>query len=96
MAAPASPVEPVASLDPLLATVDFARVGRAAARFSEGEPAQLSARTLRALPDAAVRGNLATLADAMGWAARARRCSICSGARSQPRRRVRKWPAGCP
>src|SRR5882672_3411499 len=33
----ADPVEPVTSLDALVATVDFARVGRAAARFSEDE-----------------------------------------------------------
>jgi glutamyl-tRNA synthetase len=80
----ADPVEPVASLDALVATVDFARVGRAAARFSEDELAQLSARTLHMLPyswgrgrgDAApdealwlaVRGNLTTLADAKVWA----------------------------
>ena len=67
------------SLDALIATVDFARVGRAAARFSEEELAHLSARTLHAMPYAsvrdrlpadvgealwlAVRGNLATLAD---------------------------------
>jgi glutamyl-tRNA synthetase len=80
----ADPVEAVASLDPLIATVDFARVGRAAARFSEDELAQLSARTLHLLPYEAVRdrlpadvthalwlavrGNLATLADAKAWA----------------------------
>ena len=80
----ADPVEPVASLDGLVATVDFARVGRAAARFSEEELAQLNARTLHILPYEtvrarladdlgeafwlAVRGNLATLADAAGWA----------------------------
>jgi glutamyl-tRNA synthetase len=80
----ADPIEPVASLDTLVATVDFARVGRAAARFSEDELAQLSARTLHILPyeavrarlDAeggealwlAVRGNLATLADMKIWA----------------------------
>ncbi len=80
----ADPIEPVTSLDPLVATVDFARVGRAAARFSEEELAHLSARTLHAMPyDAArsrladdpgeafwlaVRGNLATLADAKIWA----------------------------
>jgi glutamyl-tRNA synthetase len=80
----ADPVEPTASLGALVATVDFARVGRAAARFSEEELAQLNARTLHILPyDAvrarladdlgeafwlAVRGNLATLADATGWA----------------------------
>ncbi len=55
----ADPVEPVASFDALLATVDFARVGRAAARFSEEELAHLSARTLHAMPYAAVRSRLA-------------------------------------
>jgi len=80
----ADPVEPVTSLDALAATVDFARVGRAAARFSEEELAHLSARTLHILPYAAVRdrlpnsvgeafwlavrGNLTTLADAATWA----------------------------
>ncbi|OFX04429.1 MAG: glutamate--tRNA ligase [Alphaproteobacteria bacterium RIFCSPHIGHO2_12_FULL_66_14] len=80
----ADPVEPVTSLDALVATVDFARVGRAAARFSEEELAQLNARTLHILPYEAVRarladdlgeafwlavrGNLTTLADASGWA----------------------------
>ena len=79
----ADPVEPVSSLDALVATVDFARVGRAAARFSEEELAHLSARTLHALPYAdvrgrlgadvgealwlAVRGNLAILDDAKAW-----------------------------
>ena len=79
----ADPVEPMASLDPLIASVDFARVGRAAARFSEEELAHLSARTLHALPYAdvrdrlgaevgealwlAIRGNLATLVDAGDW-----------------------------
>lgn len=78
----ADPVEPVASLDALVATVDFARVGRAAARFSEEELAHLSARTLHTMPYAdvrerldgvsealwlAVRGNLTTLDDAKIW-----------------------------
>ena len=78
----ADPVEPVASLDALVATVDFARVGRAAARFSEEELAHLSARTLHALSYVdvrerlegvsealwlAVRGNLTTLDDAKIW-----------------------------
>jgi glutamyl-tRNA synthetase len=79
----ADPVEPVTSLDALATTVDFARVGRAAARFSEEELTQLNARTLHILPYEtvrarladdlgeafwlAVRGNLATLADAAGW-----------------------------
>jgi glutamyl-tRNA synthetase len=80
----ADPVEPVASLDALVATIDFKRVGRAAARFSEDELAHLSTRTLHLLPYAAVRdrlpptigeklwlavrGNLTSLADANGWA----------------------------
>src|SRR5258708_5657907 len=55
----ADPVEPVTSLDHLVATVDFARVGRAAARFSEEELAQLNARTLHILPYEAVRARLA-------------------------------------
>jgi glutamyl-tRNA synthetase len=80
----ADPVEPVTSLDARVATVDFGRVGRAAARFSEDELAQLSARTLHGLafdsvrdrlPSGvdeplwlAVRGNLAVLSDAAAWA----------------------------
>ncbi|HSI00855.1 MAG TPA: glutamate--tRNA ligase [Reyranella sp.] len=80
----ADPVEPVTSLEPLIANVDFARVGRAAARFSEEELAHLSARTLHAMPYEAVRerfaedlgeafwlavrGNLTTLAAAALWA----------------------------
>src|SRR5262249_23996417 len=79
----ADPVEPVTSLDALIATVDFGRVGRAAARFSEEELAHLSARTLHAMPYElvrsrladdpgealwlAVRGNLTTLADTGIW-----------------------------
>ncbi len=79
----ADAVEPVTSLDALVATVDFARVGRAAARFSEEELAHLSARTLHAMPYAdarerlgaevdetlwlAVRGNLTKLDDAKAW-----------------------------
>ena len=79
----ADPVEPVTSLAALVATVDFGRVGRAAARFAEEELSHLSARTLHALPYAdmrarlgvdfgealwlAIRGNLATLDDAKSW-----------------------------
>ena len=78
------PVEPVTSLETLVATVDFARVGRSAARFSEEELAHLSARTLHAMPHAAVRarllddpgeafwlavrGNLTALGDTKIWA----------------------------
>jgi glutamyl-tRNA synthetase len=75
----------VTSLETLVATVELARVGRAAARFSEEELAHLSARTLHLLPYEAVRdrlppgvsealwlavrGNLTTLVDASAWAA---------------------------
>ncbi|MES3096883.1 glutamate--tRNA ligase [Sphingomonas aerolata] len=77
------PVEPIADAAPLIATFDFARFGRAPARFDEGELAQLNARILHALPFAdvadrlpagmgeaaweAVRPNLVTLADAADW-----------------------------
>lgn len=44
----ADPVEPVTSLGTLVATVDLSRVGRAAARFSEQELAQLSAHAASA------------------------------------------------
>jgi glutamyl-tRNA synthetase len=65
----ADPVEPVTSLDALVATVDFSRIGRAAARFSEEELAQLSARTLHVLPYEAMRARLAALgADLLGEA----------------------------
>lgn len=78
----ADPVEPVTSLDALVATVDFARIGRSASRFSDDELAHLSARTLHAMPYEAVRarlpdvgealwltvrGNLQTLADVVRW-----------------------------
>src|SRR6266404_9175224 len=65
----ADPVEPVTSLEALVATVDFARVGRAAARFSEEELSHLSARTLHVLPYEAMRARLAALgADLLGEA----------------------------
>ncbi|MDP1748729.1 MAG: glutamate--tRNA ligase, partial [Reyranella sp.] len=54
----ADPVEPITALEALVATVDFARVGRAAARFSEEELAQLNARTLHILPYETVRARL--------------------------------------
>ena len=65
----ADPVEPVTALETLVATVDFARVGRAAARFSEEELAQLNARTLHILPYEAVRARLsANLPEDLGEA----------------------------
>ena len=77
------PVEPLADAAPLIATFDFARFGRAPARFDEAELAALNARIVHALPyDAvaqrlppamgaaewdAVRPNLTTVADAADW-----------------------------
>ncbi len=77
------PVEPIADAAPLIAGFDFARFGRAPARFDETELAQLNARILHALPFEivagrlpagmtpaawdAVRPNLVTLADAADW-----------------------------
>jgi glutamyl-tRNA synthetase len=57
----ADPVEPVTALQALIASVDFSRIGRAAARFSEEELAQLSARTLHAMPYEAMQARLAAL-----------------------------------
>lgn len=51
-------VEPVSSLDTLVGTIEFARVGRASARFSEEELGHLSARTLHILSYEAVRDRL--------------------------------------
>ncbi|MEG3168923.1 glutamate--tRNA ligase [Sphingomonas sp. LB3N6] len=77
------PVEPIADAAPLIAGFDFARFGRAPARFDETELAALNARILHALPyetvaarlpegmDVAawetVRPNLVTLAGAADW-----------------------------
>ena len=77
------PVEPIAEAAPLIAGFDFARFGRAPARFDEGELAQLNARILHQLDYesvaarlptgmgaaewAAVRPNLSTVADAAEW-----------------------------
>ncbi|WP_380784613.1 glutamate--tRNA ligase [Sphingomonas sp. R86521] len=77
------PVEPIADAAPLIAGFDFARFGRAPARFDEAELAQLNARILHTLDYAtvadrvpagmgeaewaAVRPNLAIVADAADW-----------------------------
>jgi glutamyl-tRNA synthetase len=79
------PVEPVAALNDLLPDFDLKTFGRAPARFDPADLAILSARTLHVLPHAAVkdrlpstmteagwiavRGNLATLAEAADWQA---------------------------
>lgn len=78
------PVEPVTSLEPLIESIDFARFGRAPARFDEGELALLNQKILHhtdheavadRLPDAitparwhAIRPNLMTVAEAAEWA----------------------------
>jgi glutamyl-tRNA synthetase len=77
------PVEPLVDAGALVAGFDFARFGRAPARFDEAELAQLNARILHQLPHdavadrlpagmgpaewAAVRPNLSTVADAASW-----------------------------
>ncbi len=77
------PVEAVASLDTLVANFDLAHFGRAPPRFDAADLAPLSARTLQLLPFAAVadrlpegmteagwlavRGNVATIAEARDW-----------------------------
>ncbi|SNS85373.1 glutamate--tRNA ligase [Sphingopyxis indica] len=77
------PVEPVTSLAPLIAGIDFARFGRAPARFDEAELALLNQKILHhtdyaavapRLPAAigearwlAIRPNLMTVAEAAEW-----------------------------
>ena len=77
------PVEPFVDPAPLIASFDFARFGRAPARFDEAELAQLNARIVHQLGfDAvadrlpggmtsaaweAIRPNLATVAEAADW-----------------------------
>ncbi|WP_029936881.1 glutamate--tRNA ligase [Sphingomonas sp. UNC305MFCol5.2] len=77
------PVEPFADPAPLVAGFDFARFGRAPARFDEAELAQLNARIVHQLgfdavaarlPDGmtpaaweAIRPNLSTIAEAGDW-----------------------------
>ncbi len=77
------PVEPIADAAPLIASFDFARFGRAPARFDEAELAALNAKIIHRLDFAAVadrlpegmgaaeweavRPNLTTVADATVW-----------------------------
>lgn len=79
------PVEPVADAAPLIGGIDFARFGRAPARFDEAELALLNQKILHntehaavadRLPAAitaarwdAIRPNLATVAEAADWVA---------------------------
>ena len=61
------PVEPVADVEPLIATFDFARFGRAPARFDEEELAQLNQKIVHLLDYDAVRDRLPEAMDAAAW-----------------------------
>lgn len=63
------PVEPVADVAPLLETFDFARFGRAPARFDEAELAQVNARIVHQLSFDAVADRLPAGMDEAGWRA---------------------------
>lgn len=63
------PVEPHGDVAPLLESFDFARFGRAPARFDEAELAQLNARMIHQLDYEAVAPRLPAGMDAAGWAA---------------------------
>ena len=61
------PVEPLADAAPLIATFDFARFGRAPARFDEAELAQVNARIVHQLDFDAVSGRVPAGMDEAGW-----------------------------
>jgi glutamyl-tRNA synthetase len=63
------PVEPITDPDVLASSLDFARFGRAPARFDEAELAALNARIVHAMPFEAVAARLPAGMDAAGWAA---------------------------
>jgi glutamyl-tRNA synthetase len=63
------PVEPVTDLSALATTIDFARFGRAPARFDMAELEGLNAKTIHLLPYAAVADRLPAGMDADAWAA---------------------------
>lgn len=63
------PVEPYVDPAPLIAAFDFARFGRAPARFDEGELAQLNARIVHQLDFAAVADRLPAGMDRAAWEA---------------------------
>ncbi|MEH6792151.1 glutamate--tRNA ligase [Parasphingorhabdus sp.] len=62
------PVEPIADVDMLVATFDFARFGRAPARFDEEELAQLNQKIVHLLDYPAVKDRLPEAMDAAAWA----------------------------
>ena len=61
------PVEPVTSLAPLIEGIDFARFGRAPARFDEAELALLNQKILHHTDHAAVADRLPAAIDAARW-----------------------------
>ncbi|MCW4462251.1 glutamate--tRNA ligase [Sphingomonas sp. BT-65] len=63
------PVEPLADPAPLIESFDFARFGRAPARFDETELAQLNTRIVHQLDYADVAGRLPAAMDEAGWLA---------------------------
>lgn len=63
------PVEPVTDPAPLVESVDFARFGRAPARFDEAELAALNQKIVHLLDYDAVAGRLPAGMDAAAWAA---------------------------
>lgn len=63
------PVEPFADLAPLVESFDFARFGRAPARFDRGELEALNAKIVHRLPYDAVAGRLPDGMDSAGWQA---------------------------
>ena len=62
-------VEPVTQADPLIATFDFARFGRAPARFDEGELEGLNEKIVHILAFGAVQDRLPDGMTAAGWEA---------------------------
>ncbi len=61
------PVDPFTTPQPLIESIDFARFGRAPARFDEGELAQLNARILHQTPYEAVATRLPEGMTEAGW-----------------------------
>lgn len=62
------PVEPIADVEPLIASFDFARFGRAPARFDEEELAQLNQKIVHLLDYADVKDRLPDAMTADAWA----------------------------
>ena len=63
------PVEPFVNAAPLIASFDFARFGRAPARFDEAELTHLNARIVHQLPFGSVADRLPAGMDQAGWEA---------------------------